>query len=685
MKPSRASGCPTASARGSRSRGGTSTAVAGRAAKQPRWRLHALASTGGALVASIEAEPHDGAGTLDGMAEDAEPADDDEPWSLGAGIPPLPGDDAAAGYERVRTLPPTELAGISAAGELLSRLTVTSPHHRLVDRYQVLDHALREVLEPGTEALEARLLRASAALRSWARHAAELPASFAAAFGHLLREGATTASEEWRDGVARELCSALAGAGSIHPGGGGPLVAMAPPAPAGGPARRRRRAAGLGTSERIHCHVLVDAEPELHDASRLLRALESEVLLGEPLLMRMSGTKLQLQELHADARTTAEGAVRVAKRVLAAQASEAVAEGPVQPAAHAGGEAEASSMDGEWRSEPDSSAAGSVEATRAGEPEVETEVPAAEAAAEAATESAESEEGARPGVQPPMLPPVDITAVAAVLAESVSELERVWSDAVAPDKALGAANRDEHRFGSVAAALLRQSEEANRRARDDGTSAIPNFPLSDDELAALDPQQPTAPGSHMHLVPPLYVLQAFLHELKAISQPRELTFGIGGVVTHLAFDPGAVGRLKAQAVLLARCAEASEAGESDDTTAAAGADAAWLRAAAVRAFAAGLPEAVVLYAHLVMAAGGDLRGLESVAASVCAHLAAGGTAQEALPVTIPLAHHLAAVLYDSDPQQGRDQGASAGGAAGEGDGCGGGPGAGSTPPAEPPS
>jgi len=641
------------------------------------------------------------------MAEDAEPADDDEPWSLGAGIPPLPGDNAAAGYERVRTLPPTELAEISAAGELLSRLTVTSPHQRLVDRYQVLDHALREVLEPGTEALEARLLRASAALRSWARHAAELPASVAVAFGHQLREGATTAFEEWRDGLARELCSALAEAGSIHPGDGGPLVAMSPPAPAGGQARavdvEQLIATVLGTSERIHCQVLIEAEPELHEASRLLRALESEVLLGEPLLMRMSGNKLQLQELHADARTTAEAAVRVAKRVLA-QASAAVAEGPVQPADHAGGEAEASSMDREWGSEPDSSAAGSAGATRAGEPEVETEVPAAEAATEPeavvaaveaggptagpATESAESEEGARPGVQPPMLPPVDITAVAVVLAESVSELERVWSDAVAPDKALGAANRDEHRFGSVAAAFLRQLEEANRRARDDGTSTIPNFPLSDDELAALDPQQPTAPGSRMLLVPPLYVLQAFLHELKAICQPRELTFGIGGVVTHLAFDPGAVGRLKAQAVLLARCAEASEAGEageSDGTTAAAAADAAWLRAAAVRAFAAGLPEAVVLYAHLVMVAGGDLSGLESVAANLCAHLAAGGTAQEALPVTIPLAHHLAAILDDSDPQQGRDQDASAGGAAGEGDGCGGGPGAGSTPPAEPPS
>lgn len=620
-----------------------------------------------------------GGGTLADMAvEDEKPPGDEEPWSLGAGVPPLPGSDAAAGYERVRTLAPPELAKIADAGELLRRLSVTSPHQRLLDRYQALDHALREVLEPTTEALEARLLRASAALRAWARHAAELPANLAEAFGDLLGEGATTASEAWRVGEARELCSALAEAGGILHRGDGQLVAVASTAPPGGPVRVDQLIATvLGTSERIHCYVLVDAEPKLHDASRLLRTLESEVLLGEPLLMRMSGTKLELQELHADARTTAEAAVRAAKRVLAVAPSSTVAEAPGQLAEPAGGQAVASSRDGGTGSAPDSSA-GVVESARTDEPEATAAAANESAPAMESAEPAESRGVPSPEVQPRPLPPVDLMAVAAVLCGSVSELERVWSDAVAPDEALDAAERDKQRFGGMAAALLRQTEEADERARDNGTRTIPDFPLNDEQLVALDPKQPMDPGPHVHLVPPLYVLQTFLHELQAISQPRELTFGTGGVVTHVAFDPGAVGRLKAHAVLLARCAEAGEAG---GTSAAAGADAAWLRAAAMRAFDAGLPEAVVLYAHLGMAAGGNLRGLASVAASVCAHLAAGGTAREGLPVTIPLAYHLAAVFDEDDSQQGDDRG----GAAAEGGGSAGGPGSRPTQPAEPPS
>lgn len=571
-----------------------------------------------------------GRGRLRGMTKDSAAnakAGDDEPWSLAAEVPPLPGSEAAAGYEVVRPLPPAELAQIRAAGELLRRLTVASPHQRLLDRYEVLERALREGLEPATEGRDARLARASDALRSWAQQADELPARIAASFADVIRDGTTAACAAWRDAKARQVCAAVAIGGTIRLSEDGRLLAVLP-------AVSPRDAAAtvavgklidvvLRASERIHCRVLVDAEPDLHEASRRLRALESEVLLGEPLLLQTCGTTINMQDLHADVRTTAEVAVRVAKEVLARRTTAAEGAEP----------------------DPDPDAVAAEPATEAVGQGAAPEMAAAEAASpgEAPAEGAPRDgaaEGAEADVEP-ALPPVDLAAVAGMLAASVSELERVWSDAVAPDGALGAGERDQQRFGSVAAALLRQTEEEDERRRTSGTGTLLGFPISDDELEALDPEQPTE-RSDGHLLPPLYVLQAFLHELRALPQPRKIIFGEDGAVRHLAFDPGAVARLQAQALLLARCAEAST------SMADAGADAAWLRAAVLRAFDAGLPEAVVLYAHLLATAGGDMRGLGSVTARVCAHLAAGGTAHDTLPVTVPLAHHLMEVIVDDD-------------------------------------
>jgi len=196
------------------------------------------------------------------------------------------------------------------------------------------------------------------------------------------------------------------------------------------------------------------------------------------------------------------------------------------------------------------------------------------------------------------------------------------------------------------------------------TGVIPHFPLTPAELTALDPQRPSAPGPHTCFLPQLYVLQDFLRELQSLAQPRSLALGSGGAVTRIAFDPAAVGRLKAQAELLGRCArfldQAQQRAEQDvassgaaigaepDASVPDAAELAWLRGAVLRAFDAGLPEAVVLYSRLLVGSGATGAGdFDDVVTRLCGHLASGANAADALPVIVPLAHHLVASLADA--------------------------------------
>ncbi len=578
-------------------------------------------------AAAEEADRDPAPGTEARASEAAGEAAADRPWSLAAGVPGLPGDVAKAAYEGLRELSPDEFTAVSAARDLLSLLTVSSPHQHLVQRYEVLAEALDEVAGDSLEGRDARLARAQVALRSWARQATGLPVSVQDAYGQLLRDRAMTALGNWRGGELHQVCAALAEGGQVALTPQGEAAAVLP---AASPDDRPRvipvhglLAAVLSGSERLHFHVLLDAEPELHEASRLLRALEGEVLLGAPLLMRMAGTQLQLQELHAAVRTIAETAVRAARRALVAPAS-------------AGGEGAAP-------------AAPSLPPGRAAEPADET-----------GTEGA-AEPAAEPTEEPAQVPPVDVAAVARLLSASVSRLELVWAEAVAPDQALLAAEVDRDRFSGVAAALLRQSEEFERDLRGSGTGVIPHFPLTPGELTALDPQRPSAPGPHACFLPQLYVLQEFLRELQSLTQPRSLTLGPGGAVTRIAFDPAAVGRLKAQAELLGRCARfldlAQQRPEPDGASSDAAigaelvasipdaAELAWLGGAVRRAFDAGLPEAVVLYSQLLVGSSATGAGdFDDVVRRLCRHLASGANAADALPVIVPLAHHLVASL-----------------------------------------
>lgn len=556
---------------------------------------------------------------------------DDGSWRLAASVPGLPGDDAKVTYEGLRELSHDEFTAVSAAGDLLNRLTVSSPHQRLVQQYEVLADALDDVEAGSSEKLNARLARAQEALRAWARQAADLPATVQEAYGPLLRDPATSALGDWRDGELRQVCEALAEGGLVARTPQNELVAVLPAASPERPARaipvHRLLAAVLSGSERLHFHVLLDAEADLHDASRRLRALEGEVLLGAPLLMRMAGTQMQLQEMHSDVRTVAETAVRVARSALAAPSAGSA--GVIAPAS------------------PHPA------------PGMAAEPAAGETSEQAAEQAAESTE------EPAQLPPVDVAAVATLLSTSVARLEQVWAEAVPTDQALLAADADKQRFGGVMTALLRQSEEAERELRSAGAGVIPHFPLTPTELAALDPQQPAAPGPHTRFLPQLYVLRDFLSELQALAHPRSLTAGPGGVVTHIAFDPAAVGRLKAQAELLGRCStfleqaqqhtepeaavSAAVTGAEPTATVEHAAELAWLHRAVVRAHEAGLPEAVVLYSHLLgqVSATEGSDNLDDIAKRLCGHLVSGTNAADALPVIVPLAHHLVARLLDA--------------------------------------
>lgn len=174
----------------------------------------------------------------------------------------------------------------------------------------------------------------------------------------------------------------------------------------------------------------------------------------------------------------------------------------------------------------------------------------------------------------------------------------------------------------------------------------------------LDPQHPASPGPHTHFLPQMYVLRAFMNELQALSRPQSLTAGADGIITRIAFDPAAIGRLKAQAELLGRCSDflhqaqrfteaeddlrRAETGATQNSKVQQAAELAWLQSAVLRAHEAGLPEAVVLYSKLICQtnASEGLDDLDNVVERLCDYLLAGADPANALPVIVPLAHHL---------------------------------------------
>lgn len=550
---------------------------------------------------------------------------DQDAWVL-AGSFATPGGDTAATFQGVRSLSAEEFDAVTRAGNLLGSVTTTSPHQLLVQKWRVLEDGLNALNDERTEALDSRTGRASHAMRSWATAVQALPSEVRGLSEALLGEVPEHVSLEIQrleSGKPLAFCSDLVASGEVRlmPSDDGPVAAaVIPHNPPQAWLLPRLGAAVMRTSEDLHMQVLVAAGDLVDEATRLLRGLEAEVLLGAPLLLRRKGSSLEQQDLHGALRSTAQAALYVARDRTRTRTA--------TPAA----------------------SSENVEHHDQGLSPVE----AAEAGRGTAVNVRVGQQGPEEGPWP--APPVPVEDLAAYLMAEVSLLEEAWSDALTLDAALPAVEEAQSRFGSLAAAMLRATTAADEAARANGGLTIPGFPLKLADIMALRPQEPLSAGDHAAVLPQLYAFWYFAELLGRLSEPLSLTVEPPNTVRHARFDPGDVLRLKAQAALVGRCSALASA------TAArlAGAtppqdhpiDAPGYAEAARRAFTAGLPEAVVLYAHLEAEGGAEWAAdLADLLAQTVAAVGAASSGEELLAVTVPIAFEVARRLDELERDQ----------------------------------
>lgn len=480
--------------------------------------------------------------------------------------------------EYIRRLSEQEMSALNEAESFLTQLTTDSTHQRMVERYEAFGRAALYAQDQDlSEAAADRTTRMGRAFRAFlqAAVARRAAASAPGAQGSLSDSAAWLAAENLARG-----CRLIIGNGPNGKQVGviSDKPADVPPAPQPVYAAFLLAHTLLQDSELLQAHTLLGAAEAVDEASLRFRMLAAEVPLGTPLIMgeppRGQTATFQVRILPIETATRAQQAVRNARELLTAA-------GTPEDAGRQGAD--------EAVLAPDQ---GALPLADQAEPPAQLD----------GDGDAGEEQGATWTSDAPLF---DLSQLARHLATEVSVVEQLWSDAVPLERLQEAASEDRARFGAVAGAVLRATERAEQPT---GPAAQlqHGFPLPAHVVGALPLQPADLPAA---LDGVLYGLTSFLDMLDQQALPTEVDADPEGQVLRVLFQPGATGRIKGHALLLARCIAlvddlVSGGGGIDEQ-----AEEQRLADAALDAWHRGQPEAALLYTNLALTARGTRQGV----------------------------------------------------------------------------
>lgn len=566
----------------------------------------------------------------------------------------------ALGLEFLRELSDAELAALDEAEHLLRALTTASPYQRAVDARREMGAAFAGLLSDATESQDLRMERAENALRRVFEALTAAPAELE----KLKREG-----EPPSDGVDGEpllwgerawvLLRELRGEHKLRLAvGTGEIVVVRD----GGKVRIELLVDLLLQDLTVlMAEVLVHASDAVDSASRVVLALEKEVLFGQGALSDVPemdgegrfGGKLMLRELPRELVNTAQAATRQARDVLRTTATtgrEASA-GVSEAGATDAPVADRCTVDAALPpgSDPLQNAAQATVATGHDEPLVPAE--------------AGQEQTGQASLGEDLHPPVDLQDVVQHLVGGMLAVERAYGERPRLDEMWLAVEEDRAAFSSLLRQLALSLQRTVELGERSGAPEIRlNVPPTDDDLLALDASPSGQVRLRQAMLAEVLATQALLEGLEDSQRLVSATIGPGGVVTTAAFDPGGPDRLRGLLLQSGRVARHRQAavgavssGQASANAASsaravedpdAGAENEWLHEAATQCAGRGLHEAALLYLSALAARSSSVPALPqqvwSTAATALSNVASGRTEDAAA-----VAATLVAVLLPS--------------------------------------